>query len=114
MWGQALNAAGVSTESEFWAPNKVYYLPALHLAPTLPQPLIDPSFAPLSSSTQPDHDPSPTSAKGKEKKKELPPLANVQVVEAEEEVAEVAQLKRKKKERVREKGNQREGANNLA
>ena len=83
MWGQALNAMGVNTESEFRAPGKVYYLPALHLAPTLPQPPIDPSFTPLSSPTQPNHDSSPTSTKGKEKKKGLPPLANVQVVEAE-------------------------------
>ena len=52
VWGQALNAAGVSTESKFRAPDKVYHPPALCLAPTLPQPPTDPSSAPLSSLDQ--------------------------------------------------------------
>ena len=103
VWGQALNAAGVSTESEFWAPSQVYYPLAPRLAPTLLQPLADPSSAPLSSSAQLDPIPSPTSAKGKEKKVELPPPANVLDVETEEEVVEAAQLKRKKKEKEQEK-----------
>ena len=47
--GQALNTAGVDTKSELHAPDKVYYPPALRLAPTLPQPLVDPSPALLSS-----------------------------------------------------------------
>ena len=34
VWGQALNAVGVSTESELRAPDKFYYPPALRLAPT--------------------------------------------------------------------------------
>ena len=34
VWGQALNAAGVDTESKLWAPHKVYYPLALCLAPT--------------------------------------------------------------------------------
>ena len=101
--GQALNAVGVNTESEFWAPSQVYYPLAPHLVPTLPQPPVDPSFAPLSSSAQLDLVPFPTSAKGKEKKEELSPLANVLDVETEEEVVEAAQLKRKKKEKEQEK-----------
>ena len=36
VWGQALNAVGVSIESELRAPNKVYYTPALLLVPTSP------------------------------------------------------------------------------
>ena len=86
--GQALNAVGVNTESELRGPDKVYYPFTLRLAPTLPQPPADPSSAPPSSSVQPDLVPSPTSAKGKKKKKELPPPANVLDVETEKEVAE--------------------------
>jgi len=94
LWGQALNAAGVDTESEVWPPDKVYYPPALCLAPTLPQPLVDPSSTPLSSSAYPSDTPSSTLAKGKDKKKKLPPLVDVPDVEAEEEAVEVGQLKR--------------------
>jgi len=36
VWGQALNVARVSTESELRAFEKVYYPPALHLVPTPP------------------------------------------------------------------------------
>ena len=103
LWGQALNVTGVDTESELWAPDKVYYPPALCLAPTLPQPLVDPSSAPLSSSAQPSDAPSSTSAKGKDKKKELPPPVDVPDVEAEEEAVEVGQLKRQKKEKESKK-----------
>lgn len=103
VWGQALNPARVSTESELRAPDTVYYPLILRLAPTLPQPSTNPSSAPPSSSDSPDNVPSPTLAKGKEKKKGLPPPAEVQDVETEEEVVEVAQLKRKKKEKEQEK-----------
>ena len=99
VWGQALNTVGVSTESELQAPNKVYYPFALRLAPTIPQPPVDPSSAPPSSSAQPDPVPSPISTKGKKKKKELPTPVNVLDVETKKEVAEVGQLKRKKKEK---------------
>ena len=34
VWGQALTAAGVDTESELRPPDKVYYPPSLRLAPT--------------------------------------------------------------------------------
>ena len=44
VWGQALNVAGVDTESELRVPDKLYYPSALHLAPTSPQPPVDPSF----------------------------------------------------------------------
>ena len=43
--GEALDAAGVSTELELRALDKVYYPPALRLAPSLTQPLADPSSA---------------------------------------------------------------------
>ena len=101
VWGQALNTVGVSIESELQAPNKVYYPFALRLAPTIPQPPVDPSSAPPSSSAQPDPDPipSPISTKGKKKKKELPPPVNVLDMETKKEVAEAGQLKRKKKEK---------------
>jgi len=33
VWGQALNVAGVDTKSKLQAPDKVYYPPALCLAP---------------------------------------------------------------------------------
>lgn len=80
---------GVSTESELWGLDKVYYPPTLRLALILPQPPTGPSSAPLSSSSQPDATSSPTSAKGEEKKKELPPLADVIDEETKEEVTEV-------------------------
>ena len=51
VWGQALNVARISTESELRAPNKVYYPLALHLAPSPSQPSIDPGQAPTSFST---------------------------------------------------------------
>ena len=50
VWGQALNAIGVSIESELRAPNKVYYTPALLLVPTFPQPSTNPSSTPASFS----------------------------------------------------------------
>ena len=81
----------------------MYYPLAPRLVPTLPQPLADPSSAPLSSSAPLDPVPSPTSAKGKEKKEELPPPTNVLDVGTEEEMVEAAQLKRKKKEKEQEK-----------
>ena len=68
VWGQALNAVGVDIELELRAPNKVYYPPDLYLAPTPPQPLVDPSSALYSSLAQPNNTPSSTSAKGKDKK----------------------------------------------
>ena len=103
VWGQALNVAGVCTELELRAPDKVYYPPALRLAPTLLQPPTDPSPALPSSLDQPDTTPSPTSAKGKEKTKELPPPTEVLDVETEEEVAKAMQLKWKKKDKEQEK-----------
>lgn len=83
VWGQALNVIGVNTESELWAPDKVYYPLALPLAPTPPQPPAEVSSAPLSSSAQTGDAPSSTSAKGMEKKK-----VGVQDVEAEKEAVE--------------------------
>ena len=99
VWSQALSAAGVSIESELRAPNKVYYPLALHLAPASQQPLVDPTFSSPVSSNQPASVPSSTLAKGKEQEKERPPPTEKLDVETEEEVTEVSQLKRKKKER---------------
>ena len=101
MWGQALTAAGVNTESKLRAPNRVYYPPALCLAPSLSQPSVDPSSAPTSSSAQPATTPFATPAK--EKVKEHPAPVNVVEVETEE-VAEVAQMKRKKEKELEKKG----------
>ena len=93
--GQALSAAGVNTELELRALDKIYYSPALCLAPSPSQPTSNPSLAPISSLTQPATTPSTTPAKDKEKE-------NVVDVETEE-TTEVAQLKRKKKEKEQEK-----------
>lgn len=60
VWGQALSASGVGTNSEFRAPKKVYYLPALRLAPTPHQHLADSSSVPSSSSDQSTAAPSTT------------------------------------------------------
>ena len=38
VWSQTLKAAGVDIESELWAPDKVYYSPALCLALAPPPP----------------------------------------------------------------------------
>ena len=94
---------GFDTESELRAPDKVYHPPALRLAPILLQPPMDPSPTLPSSSKKKDLVPSPTSSKGKEKTKELPPPNVVLNVEAKEEVAEGVPLKRKKKDKEQEK-----------
>ena len=103
VWAQALNAAGVDTESKLHTPDKVYYPPALRLAPTLPQLPANPSPTLFSSSEQKDPNPSPTSSKGKETTKELPPPDIVVDVEVEEEVTEGVPLKRQKKAKEQEK-----------
>ena len=100
VWGQALSTTGVSIKSELRAPDKVYYPPALCLAPTLPQPPSNPSSAPPSSSNQPA--PTPFAAFTKDKEQEQAFPADVVDVEAEK-ITEAAQLKRKKKEKEPEK-----------
>ena len=100
VWGQALTAIGVSTESELRAANRVYYPPGLRLAPSLSQPLADPSFAPTSvlvelATTQ-------VATLAIKKGQEQPPLVVVVDIEIEE-AAEVSQLKRKNKEKGKEK-----------
>ena len=84
VWGQALTIVEVSTKSELRAPNRVYYPPALRLAPSLPKSLADPSFA--SVSVQPTITPTtiPATEKGQD---QSPPVAIVDV--ESEEVAEV-------------------------
>ena len=96
VWGQALNAVGVNTESELKALEKVYYPLTLLLAPNPLQPSADPSSAFTSSLAQPVSTSFATPAKDKEKKH--PTLANVVDMETKE-VTKVAQLKRKKKEK---------------
>ena len=91
---------GVSTEPELRAPNKVYYPITLHLAPTCPQPSIDPNSASPSSSNQ--HASTPSIAPTKDKEQEQPPPPNMVDIKTEETI-EVAQLKRKKRERERAK-----------
>lgn len=51
VWDEAMNAARVDPESELRAPDRVYYPPALRLAPAPPQPTMAPSFA-LPSTTE--------------------------------------------------------------
>ena len=73
VWGQALNAVGVSIESELRAPNKVYYTPALLLVPTSPQPSTNPSSTLASFSNQPAF--TSSIAPTKDKEQEQPHLA---------------------------------------
>lgn len=81
VWGEAMNAAGVDHKSELHAPNKVYYLSALRLAPTAPPPLADSSSAP--TSVEPQGLPSsPSSSKG------IPPQETIVEVEAKEGILE--------------------------
>ena len=98
MWGQALTVAGVSIESELRASNKVYCPPALCLAPSPTQLAADLNSA--FASVQPTTTPAATPAikKGQD---QLPPLVVMDV--ESEEVAEVGQLKRTKKEKEKEK-----------
>ena len=98
LWGQALTATGVSTESKLSAPDKVYYPPTLRLAPSPTQPAADPSFA--STSTQPTT--ASTAIPVVEKKQDQPPPLSVVDVDSKEAV-EVGLLKRKKKEKEKEK-----------
>ncbi|KAL0008119.1 hypothetical protein SO802_009621 [Lithocarpus litseifolius] len=97
LWGEALNEAGVSTELELRAPNKLYYPPALRLAPGLTQPLADPSSS--AASAQPTTTSTATLVAEKEQDQTLP-ISGVDV--DSEEVAKVGQLKRKKKEKEKE------------
>lgn len=62
----------------------MYTTPALHLAPTPPQPLADPSSASPSSSDQPAFTPSTAPTKNKELEQPLP--ANMVDLETEETV----------------------------
>ena len=66
VWGQALKVAEVDTELELRAPYKVYYPPALRLAPNSPQPPVDLDATPTSSLAQPASIPANTLAIEKE------------------------------------------------
>ena len=100
VWGQALIAVVVSDDSKLRAPDRVYYPPALCLAPNFSQPSSDPSSAPTFSLTQLVS--TPPVAPTIDKEKEQPPP--IEMVEVEtEEATEVAPLKRKKKEKEQEK-----------
>lgn len=69
VWGHTLDAAGASTKSELRAQDKVYYPPALRLAPIPLKSPGDPSSVLPSSINPLAQSPSSTSAKGKEKGK---------------------------------------------
>ena len=84
VWGQALTSTKVSTELELRAPNKVYYPPVLHLAPSLTQPQANPSSA--STSVQPTT--APTATPATKKGQDQPPPTDVVEVESKK-VAEV-------------------------
>ena len=108
VWGQALTAAEVSIESELKAPDRVYYLPTLRLAPSLSQPLADPSFALAFASVQLASTLATTHAT--EKGQEQPPPVAVVDMETKE-AAKVGQLKRKKgKEKEKEEGKEKEAS----
>lgn len=79
VWDQALIAVGVSTKSELRAPDRVYYLFALNLAPSSSQPTS--SSAQLASTL--------SAAPVKDKEKEQPPPTKMVDVKTEE-AAEVA------------------------
>ena len=59
----------------------------------------DTNFAPQSSFAQSSDDPFSASAKGKERKKGLPPLVDASVMEAEKDVPEGVPVKKKKKKK---------------
>ena len=105
MWGQALTIAGISIESELRAPDKVYYPPALHLAPNPTQLAVDPIF--VSASAQPTIALAATPMV--EKEQDQPPLLSVVDVDSEE-ATKVGQLKRKKKEKEKEKQKEKEAS----
>ena len=84
VWGQALNAARITIESELRALDKVYYPPTLPLAPSLSQPSTDLSQAPTSSLTQLATIPSATPAKDKEKEQPSPTKVDVEAKETVE------------------------------
>ena len=106
--GQALTTAEVSIESELKAPDRVYYLPTLRLAPSLSQRLADPSFALAFASVQLAFTLATTHAT--EKGQEQPPPVAVVDMETKE-AAKVGQLKRKKgKEKEKEEGKEKEAS----
>ena len=106
VWGQALTAAEVNIKSELRAPDRVYYLPALRLAPSLSQPLADPSSALAFASVQLASTLATTHAT--EKGQEQPPPVAVVDMETKE-AAKVGQLKRKKgKEKEKKEGKEKE------
>lgn len=94
-----MDAAGVTTESEFRAQDKVYYPSALRLAPTPSKFPVDSSSVPPSSTIIPGQNPSSASIKGKGKGEDLPPITDVVVAKNEEDVVEVVHSKRKKKDK---------------
>lgn len=83
VWGQALNAARISIESELRALDKVYYPPTLPLVPSLSQPSTDLSQAPTSSLTLATT-PFTTPAKDKEKEQPSPTKVDVEAKETVE------------------------------
>ena len=89
--GEALDAAGVSTELELRALDKVYYPPALRLAPRLTQPSADPSSTTVSAQSTTTLAATPVVEKEQD---QVPPVYVVDV--DSKEATEVRQLKKKK------------------
>ena len=97
VWGEALNAAGVSIELELRALDKVYYPPALCLTPSLTQPSVNPSSAAASAQSTTT---SVATLMAEKQQDQAPPVYVVDV--DSKEAAEVRQLKRKKNEKKKE------------
>lgn len=102
VWGQALSAVGIGTESELTIPDMVYNPLALRLAVTPPQPLADTNYASPSSLDQPVSTPSTAPTKNQNQEQEQTHQAKLVDVE-KEETTKLAQLKKKKKEKEQEK-----------
>ena len=95
--GEALNAAGVGADSDLRGTDKVYYPPALRVAPSSALPPPDLS----STSLIPKSTIAPISVPFAKKEKEKQTPTPVMELESKE-VAEVEQLKKKKKEKEKE------------
>ena len=94
VWSEALNTAGVMADSDLRGANKVYYPLALCLTPSIASPPPNPSSTSSTPQSTITSATKPASRIDKEQPNSTP------VVELEfEEVAEVEQLNRKKKDK---------------
>ena len=72
VWGKALNAARVDADAKLRGTNKVYYPPALRIAPSFAPPPLD--LSSTSSASKSTTVPTPTPSAGKEKEQQLSTL----------------------------------------